>query len=98
MFPSKAKRVQHVKRGTTYQVIGQMISEKALTEGDRTQLKIGGVRAMSGAPVYMEIQCSVRDIRVADVIVVYRCEQTQKYWGRLLEDFNTPGRFKILEM
>jgi hypothetical protein len=98
MLPSQAKRVEHVKRGSTYQVINQIIAEKPLKEGDKMQLKSGGIRAALGTtPIYVEIQCSLRDIQVTDVIQVYRCEQTQKYWGRLLEDFNTPNRFKILE-
>lgn len=97
-FPANAKRVQHVKRGSTYQVVGQIIAEKTLKEGDKIQMKSGGIRAaLKTTPIYIDIQCSLRDIKVTDVIVVYRCEETQKYWGRLLEDFNTPGRFKILE-
>jgi hypothetical protein len=97
-FPSTAKRVQHVKRGNTYQIIGQTVAEKEMKEGDKAPLKAGGMRMRrSDAPIYMEIQCSLRDIHVSDIIVIYRCEQTQKYWGRLLDDFNSPGRFAILE-
>jgi hypothetical protein len=98
MLPSQAKRVEHVKRGSTYRVINQIIAEKSLKEGDKLQYKSAGIRASrTEAPIYVEIQCSLRDIEVGDVLLVYRCEQTQKYWGRLLEDFNTPNRFKILE-
>lgn len=98
MVPSQAKRVKHNKRGSTYKVIQYVIAEKDLKEGDKLAYKSAGIRAsLREAPVYVEIQCSLRDIRVGDIIVIYRCEQTQKYWGRLQEDFNTDGRFSILE-
>ena len=97
MFPSQAKRVQHAKRGSTYQIASQIIAERDLKEGDKIQLKSGGIRAsLHTTPIYVEIQCSLRDIKVTDVLVIYRCEETQKYWGRWIEDFNTPGRFIIL--
>jgi hypothetical protein len=97
MLPSQAKRVQHNKRGNTYIVVQQIISEKNLKEGDKLAYKSAGIRASrTEAPIYVEIQCSLRDIKVGDVIVIYRCEQTSKYWGRLLEDFNTDGRFTVL--
>lgn len=90
---SQAKHVQHVKRGSIYEIIqNSHITGKIYKEGDMVPVRIG-----MGRPLYYaEFQHSGARLTTYSTLVIYRCILDRKYWCRELNEFND-GRFVIVD-